>query len=133
MTDTAVKRLVDKNELTRAAARLDKMWITSHIMQQIKGAMFSDAMVNGTPSWDMTLQDIFSIALQSALAARVRDIARFVHYVGDEYMKWEDVKVVIAGRGEGPGGGPGPGGLPEGFDTPRFVATFKLRYRKGEK
>jgi hypothetical protein len=80
--------------------------------------VFSDAIINGTKSWDATLSGCLSLTLQAALASRAGEIKRSCHYTGVEYLKWKDIELVTKGSS---------------ITEPSLLMLVTLLYRKANK
>lgn len=73
------------------------MWLCSQMVKRMVTTFFSDAIINGTKSWDATLSGCLSLTLKAALASRAGDIKRSCHYAGVEFLKWKDIELVAKG------------------------------------
>ena len=87
--------------------------------------MLASALNEGTPSWEVTIVEVLSLALQSATCARAGDLARSYGYEKMEALVWGDVQMFLPP--------PTSDTLPEGFTTPAFNAYITLKWRKGKK
>ena len=67
-------------------------------MKQLVTSVVSDAIQNGTKSWDMTLGGSFALVLQAAMSSRAGDFKRSAHYTGEQYLKWQDIELVAKVR-----------------------------------
>ncbi len=94
------------------------MWLTCQIMKRMVTAVFTDAINNGTKSWDTTLAGCLGLALQAALAARAGDFKQSAHYTGVEYLKWENIELIAKGSS---------------VENPKLTMLVTLLYRKGHK
>ncbi|KAI8266830.1 hypothetical protein K4K58_009154 [Colletotrichum sp. SAR11_239] len=91
--DSTLLTLLQNGALTRERSRGDRLWITNDVVRRMIGAILSDAIVNGSYSWDATILRVLSILVPAALGARSGDVSRSHYYKGDEYTKWEDVYI----------------------------------------
>jgi hypothetical protein len=116
--DATIQKLLDDGQITKDPVR-EKQWLTCQIVKKLATAVISDAVQQGTRSWDMTLAGTFSLVLQAAMASRSGDFTRSAHYTGDEYLKWQDIQLVATGSNDN-------NGLV-------FKMLIKLSYRKYHK
>lgn len=80
-------------------------------------AMLSNALTNGTKSWDVTISDCLSLVLQAGLASRGGDFKRSGDYGGNEHLRWEHIKMLALGDRA----------------DPKLKMVVTLHYRKGFK
>ena len=109
--------LLDGGKVTKDPVR-ERLFLTSRIMERLNTALLTDAIVNGTRSWDGTISDCLSLALQAALAARAGDIKRSGRYTGSEYIQWQDVEMLALGANA---------------QSPGLKMVVAMRYRKNHK
>jgi hypothetical protein len=116
--DATIQTLLDDGQLTKDPVR-EKQWLTCQIVKKLATAVLSDAVQQGTKSWDETLAGTFSLVLQAAMASRSGDFTRSNGYTGDEYLKWKDIELVATDDNDN-------NGLV-------FKMLIKLFYRKSHK
>lgn len=116
--EATIQKLLDDGQITQDPVR-EKQWLTCQVVKKLATAVVSDAVQNGTRSWDFTLAGTFSLVLQAALSSRSGDFKRSSHYTGDEYLKWQDIELVAVGSNDN--------------DKLVFKMLVKLFYRKGAK
>ena len=78
-------------------------------------AVFFDAIVNGTKSWDSTVAGCLGLAFQAALASRAADFMRSAHYDGLECLRWEHIELIAKGPS---------------VEDPKLLMLVTLLYRK---
>lgn len=116
--DVTIQKLLDDGQITKDPVR-EKQWLTCQIVKKLATAVMSDAVQQGTQSWDVTLAGTFSLVLQAAMASRSGDFKRSAHYTGDEYLKWQDIELVAT--------------VSDDNNELVFKMMIKLFYRKGHK
>ncbi len=115
--DAIVQQLLNDGHLTKDPIR-EALWLSSQMVKRMAMAVFSDAMLNGTKSWDATLSGLLALVMQAALASRAGDIKRSGGYKGVEYLKWEDIVLVAKGSS---------------VTDPKLTMLMTLKYRKNYK
>lgn len=115
--DATIQQLLNDGQLTKDPAR-EALWLSCQIVKMMVSATLSDAILNGTKSWDSMLAGCLALALQAALAARAGDFKRSAHYTGTEYLKWKDIEVIAKGPS---------------VDDPRLTMLITLLYLKSHK
>ncbi|KAL9032599.1 MAG: hypothetical protein Q9180_006411 [Flavoplaca navasiana] len=87
-----------KGALTKEPMR-EKKWISDLATFRLVCALMSDALVNGTASWDKTIAQALSITIQTALITRGGDVMLTSGYTV-EYMKYQDVVLTLVPRAQ---------------------------------
>ena len=57
--------------------------------------MFRDALVSGTSNWDVVIYRTCSLLIVSCDGSRVGDVGRSHNYKGQEYLRFEHVKIKL--------------------------------------
>ena len=94
--DATIQKLLNDGKITKDPVR-EALWLSCQIVKRMVTAVFADAIVNGTKSWDQTLAGCLGLALQAALASRSGDFMRSAHYTGVEYLKWQNIELKAKG------------------------------------
>ena len=115
--DATIQQLLDDGEITKDPAR-ESLWLTCQLVKRMIKVVFSDAIVNGTKSWDATLAGCLGLALQAALVSRAGDFKRSAHYTGDEHLKWQNIELLAKGSSA---------------HDPKLTMLVTLLHRKGHK
>ncbi|EXJ57123.1 hypothetical protein A1O7_07467 [Cladophialophora yegresii CBS 114405] len=115
--DATIQQLLNDGEITKSPVQA-ALWLSCQMVKRMVTAVFTDAMLNGTKSWDVTLAGCLGLVLQAALAARAGDFTRSSHYGGAEYLKWQDIELVATGSS---------------VKDPGLRMLITLQYRKAHK
>ena len=111
------QQLLHEEKNTKDAVQ-EALWLCSQIVKRMVTTVFSDAIINGTKSWDAKLSGCLSLTLQAALASRAGDIKRSCYYTGVQYLKWKDIELVAKGSS---------------ITEPSLLLLITLLYRKSNK
>lgn len=71
----ALRKLTREGKLTTNPYR-EKQWVASDIIHAMIKALFEDAIVNGTLSWDLVVMKSLSLLLKCVTGARAGEIHR---------------------------------------------------------
>lgn len=93
------------------------MWLVCRTTNALSTALLQDALLNGSPNWDITLSDVLAILLQSALACRPGDMKMTDGYKQKEDLQLKDVDLRVT----------------ETSEEPAIKMTVTLRFCKGFK
>lgn len=94
-----------------------KQWVSGATILVLVDGLLRNAIVHGTPSWDMTLAKAMSLAVQSATGMRSGDLARSHGYSNQQVTLLGDLVVKVVNDEKGI----------------RFRLLLTLRYTKGHK
>lgn len=72
--DSLIQTMVLDGRLTNDLKR-ERRWVGTRMVARMVQALYQDALFNGTKSWDITLVQVQSLLLHTALACRVGDIS----------------------------------------------------------
>lgn len=106
-----------KDGLVTTEPLREKHWVTAHVVDRLVSALFSDALDNGTVSWDKVISQALGIVIQSATVSRSGDVILSPQYT-IEYLKFEDCEIKLVTDRDG---------------KDRFVGQIVLKYCKGWK
>ena len=73
-----IQRLCQQGYLTKNASR-EKQWVGVFMICRLTLMLMQDGLVNGTPSWDVTLSKVLAIVLMVALSSRAGDVTKGRH------------------------------------------------------
>ncbi|KAK3377162.1 hypothetical protein B0T24DRAFT_236188 [Lasiosphaeria ovina] len=133
-----LESLVKAGTLTRAPVREEKLWIMHDVVGRMTTALLREALVHGTRSWEVTIQRCLALCLMAALCCRAGEVSRSNLYQGMETLCYEHITVHLEPAEPPRDPPPATVAVAEPASSlppprPRFVASFELRYRKGEK
>lgn len=83
--EATLQTLMKEGALTREPKQ-EHHWVTSKVIEKMIRAMFTDAIVNGTWSWDALLMKALSLLLQCFTGSRAGEIRRSRLYTGSECL-----------------------------------------------
>ena len=72
-------------------------WIGFAVLSRLVSSYLSHNIKHGSLNWDITIAKCLSLVLISALGARSGDVARSLHYKGQEYLQWRHVQLHLVG------------------------------------
>jgi len=115
--EATIQTLLKEGHITKDPVK-EALWLSCQMVKRMATAVFSDAILNGTKSWDSTLAGCLAIVLQAALASRSGDFMRSHGYKGGEYLKWENIQLIAQGLS---------------VEDPKLRMLVTLLYRKNYK
>jgi hypothetical protein len=108
------------------------------VIGRMTTALLREALLEGTLSWELTLQRCLALCFMASLSCRAGEITRSDGYDQLETLQYKHITIhlepVEPPRGPSPIAAdivPDPATLPQ--PSHRFVASFELHYCKGEK
>jgi hypothetical protein len=93
-------QLRKKGFITKDPTR-EKLWLHSKVVKQMCTALVTDAIENGTHSWDVTCSKVLSFILQAALGSRAGDVAKSTRYSDADCLNWKHVLIKLVPRNDG--------------------------------
>ena len=114
---THLKQLVQRRLLFKGNW-VRKQWVGIMMLQRLASKWLQSAISDGCQSWDVVLQRLMTVLLQSAVAGRSEEIGMSPGYV-NEYMRYEDIELSLSSHRP-----PTSASLP---------AKITLKYLKGHK
>lgn len=94
-----------------------KQWVSGATVLVLVDGLLRNAILHGTPSWDLTLAKAMSLAMQSATGMRSGDLARSRGYSNQQVTLLRDLVVKVVNDGK----------------VIRFRSLLTLRYTQGHK
>ena len=65
------------------------------VLKKMSEAYLTQAITEGTRSWDFVVARVLSVLMQSVIAGRAGDAARSQLYMGNEFMAYKDVELCL--------------------------------------
>ena len=96
----------------------EMLWLYAKVVKQMCTAIVTDAIENGTHSWDVTCSKVLALILQAALCSRAGDVAKSTRYSDADCLNWKHVMLKRVSRKDG---------------TQNWEALITLAYTKGHK
>lgn len=103
------------------------MWLTHDVVARMNAAVLRNSVVNGTWSWELTIEKCLALAPIVALCCRVGGVTRTPGYKNTETLLYKHIKVTL---------GPVPEATPDCpglVPRPRFAARVDLHDCMGYK
>ena len=75
-----------------------KVWVGTAVVQIMARAWLLDGLNNGCSSWDVHIQRVLGVVLQSCLDSRVGQSARSTSYTGNVALCWKDIRFEVRKR-----------------------------------
>ncbi|CAK1367757.1 unnamed protein product [Cercospora beticola] len=86
--------LIKSSQAIKGRSR-KQSWLGYRTLEHMIRTFIEDATSNGTYNWDVTIAKCLSVVLPAATVSRSGDVARTSAYTGEEYLKWEDVRLYV--------------------------------------
>lgn len=93
---TTIDRGFKEGRLTKDPVRI-KLWCRAATLKVLINAVFTSAIGEGTPNWDVLLSKILSVVWCAALSCRPGDILNSSSANKIPYLAWKDIDLRLVG------------------------------------